>query len=188
MYKIYAFIGKSASGKDTIVQELLKHSDKFHGVVSCTTRPKRDYEIDKKDYHFLIEEEMIDKINDNMMIEISVFNNWIYGTSYESLDANKINLGVFNIQGIHSMLERDDIDLRVFYVQASDKNRLIRQLTRENEPNIDEIFRRYKTDAEDFNTYNISDFFYTRIENNSSQDFDNCIATVLAFAESDYLD
>ena len=48
MYKIYAIIGKSASGKDTLAQELIKKNNMFHGVVSSTTRPKRDYEINNR--------------------------------------------------------------------------------------------------------------------------------------------
>lgn len=188
MYKIYAFIGKSASGKDTIVQELIKRNNSFHGIVSSTTRPKRDYEIDKKDYYFVTEEQMVNLINDDKMLEVSIFNNWIYGTNLDALDKEKVNIGVLNIQGIHSLMERDDIELRVFYVQASDKNRLMRQLSRENEPNIEEIIRRYQTDKTDFSEYNTSDIFYTAIENNNTEDFENCIATVLAFYESDYLE
>ena len=186
MYKVYAFIGKSASGKDTLVNELLKRTNDFHGVVSHTTRPKRDYEIDKKDYYFVTEEEMMELCNQDKILEISCFNNWLYGTCINSFDEEKINLGVFNIQGIESLVERDDIDLRVFYVQAKDKLRLIRQLSREEEPNIKEIFRRFSTDDLDFKEYNIV-FPYTAIENNSSEDFENCIATVLAFKEEDFL-
>lgn len=187
MYKIYALIGKSASGKDTILNELLKKTNKFHGVVSHTTRPKRDYEIDKKDYYFVTEEEMISLCEEDKMLEMSCFNGWIYGTSIESLDKNKINLGVFNIDGINAFMERDDIDFRIFYVQTKDKLRLIRQLSREENPNIEEIIRRYRTDDDDFKDYNIV-FPYTAIENNCTEDFENCIATILAFAEEDFLE
>ena len=187
MYKIYALIGKSASGKDTIVKELLKHKgDIFHGVVSSTTRPRRDYEINGVDYNFITEEEIVKLCNEEKMLELSVFNDWFYGTCVDSLVDDKINLGVFNIQGIHSLMEREDVDLRIFYVQATDKQRLIRQLTRENCPNIDEIFRRYKTDNSDFSEYNI-DFLFTAIENNDNEDFENCIATIIAFSEEDNL-
>ena len=185
MYKVYALIGKSASGKDTIVQELLKRNKNFHGVVSTTTRPKRDYEINGKDYYFVTEEEFVNLCNEDAMLEVSVFNDWLYGTSKISLDEEKINLGVFNIQGINSLMEREEIDLRVFYVTAEDKNRLMRQLSRENSPNIDEIIRRYATDKQDFADYNIA-FTFTEIENNNDEDFENCLATIQAFAQDDY--
>ena len=82
-------------------------------------------------------------------------------------------------------MEREEIDLRVFYVTAEDKNRLMRQLSRENSPNIDEIIRRYATDKQDFADYNIA-FTFTEIENNNDEDFENCLATIQAFAQDDY--
>jgi guanylate kinase len=46
---------------------------------------------------------------------------------------------------------RDDIiDLEIIYVKASDKTRLLRQLNREEEPNVKEIIRRFATDEADF--------------------------------------
>lgn len=187
MYKIYALIGKSASGKDTIVNELLKKSDKFHGVVSHTTRPKRDYEIDKKDYYFVTEEDISKLCEEDKILELSCFNSWLYGTCIDSFDKEKINIGVFNIQGINSLCEREDVDLRVFYVQTKDKLRLIRQLSREENPNIQEILRRYETDEQDFKEYNI-DFPYVAIENNNTEDFHLCLDTIIAFSEEDFLE
>lgn len=45
---------------------------------------------------------------------------------------------------------RDELDLTIVYVQTNDKVRLIRQLNREEEPDVDEILRRYRTDQWDF--------------------------------------
>ena len=43
--KVIALFGKSASGKDSIQKWIIKSlpSD-AHSIISCTTRPKRDYE------------------------------------------------------------------------------------------------------------------------------------------------
>ena len=40
--------------------------------------------------------------------------------------------------------------MKLFYITATDKTRMLRQLNREGDPNVDEIIRRYKTDKEDF--------------------------------------
>jgi hypothetical protein len=45
-------------------------------------------------------------------------------------------------------------------VAASDKNRLIRQLQREENPDVEEIMRRFKTDKEDFYNFEIFRRFY----------------------------
>ena len=84
-----------------------------------------------------------------------------------ALSKSKVNIGVFNPAGIRSMLARDDIDLRVFYVSTSPKTRLLRQLNREEYPNVAEIIRRYGTDVEDFKNI---DFPCTVVGNENFQE------------------
>ena len=52
MIRVYAIIGKAGSGKDYILKKVLKNIDD-HGIVSCTTRPPREGEVEGKDYHFV---------------------------------------------------------------------------------------------------------------------------------------
>ena len=47
-------------------------------------------------------------------------------------------------------MKRNDIELKVFYIRANDKERLLRQLNREEFPNVHEIIRRFHTDHKDF--------------------------------------
>ena len=58
-YTIIAIMGKSGSGKDTLCKALFKEPAFLDAnlIVSCTTRPIRDYETDGIDYHFLTTEE-----------------------------------------------------------------------------------------------------------------------------------
>lgn len=54
MVKIIAIIGEAGSGKDYLVKKLIfNYPDLFHEIVSCTTRPRRENEIDGIHYHFL---------------------------------------------------------------------------------------------------------------------------------------
>ena len=175
-YKIIALIGKAGSGKDTILRKLIDNNSALHEIISCTTRPPRDDEIDGKNYHFLSAEDFAHKLLNNELLEAAVFNEWCYGTAYDNLDINKVNVGVFNPTGIESLLYIPNIDLQVFYVRCSDKVRLLRQLNREEEPDIDEIFRRYKTDREDF--FDL-EFDYIELINETPQDLDSCIRTIL---------
>lgn len=149
MYKIIALIGEAGSGKDTMMQKVLERAS-LHEIVSCTTRPKRENEIEGVNYFYLTEAEFNNKVLHNEMLESTCFNNWYYGTSYDSLDSNMINIGVFNPEGVGLLLEREDIDIQVFYIKVSDKTRLLRQLNREENPNVEEIIRRFNTDQQDF--------------------------------------
>ena len=51
-------MGKAGSGKDTLLKTLLQTSpfNMANPIISCTTRPIRDYEKDGVDYHFLTNE------------------------------------------------------------------------------------------------------------------------------------
>lgn len=148
-YKIIALVGKAGAGKDRILRETLACSD-FHEIVSCTTRPPREGEFEGIHYHFYEEKDFVDQILLDNMLEHTVFRGWFYGTGIESVDANEINIGVFNPAGIESLEARDDVDLMVVWVRASDKERLLRQLNREGDPDCKEIVRRFQTDEEDF--------------------------------------
>ena len=47
MFKIVALIGEAGSGKDTIMQRILASSPlAFNEIISCTTRPMREGEIE----------------------------------------------------------------------------------------------------------------------------------------------
>lgn len=174
-YKIVAIIGKAGSGKDTILRKLIDNNIDFNEIISCTTRPPRDGETDGINYHFLSNDRFTSKLLNNEFLEAAVFNDWCYGTDYDSLRINDINVGVFNPTGIESLLHIPNVDLQVFYVRCSDKIRLLRQLNREDEPDIDEIFRRFKTDREDF--FDL-EFDYIELKNESPQDLDECVRTI----------
>ena len=55
-----------------------------------------------------------------------------------------------NPTSLKLLAAQDNISLKVVYVKASDKTRLLRQLNREEEPNVHEIVRRFYTDEADF--------------------------------------
>ena len=153
-YKVIAICGKSASGKDTLLRYTIMNYMWLHKIINCTTRPPRENEIDGKNYHFLSLEEFAHKdAIEGKMIEVTKFREWYYGTSVEDLSLDTINIGVFNPAGIYALVQREDVDLYVVQVVASDKTRLLRSLTREDNPDVDEIVRRYLADREDFEVF-----------------------------------
>ena len=62
--KIIAIMGKSASGKDTIMKELVKRNPSLNEIVSYTTRPQRDYEINTIHYNFVTIEEFAEMLDE----------------------------------------------------------------------------------------------------------------------------
>lgn len=51
-----------------------------------TTRPKRDYEVDGRDYHFVGSREQMERdIQNHLFIEAGQYNDNLYGTSVASV-------------------------------------------------------------------------------------------------------
>ena len=179
-FKMIAIIGQAGSGKDTILRAVCEENHELNKIVSCTTRPMRDGEIDGIDYHFFTVDKFTEEVLNDKMLEASCFNNWFYGTSLDSLLKNKVNIGVYNPEGIESLMLHKDIELYVFLIEASDKVRLIRQLNREKNPDIEEIFRRYKTDRADFADL---PFHHNVLENEYIDDLDHAVSVICSAAE-----
>lgn len=58
----------------------------FTVLFSDTTRPKRDYEADGRDYHFVASREQMEKdIQNHLFIEAGQYNDNLYGTSVASV-------------------------------------------------------------------------------------------------------
>ena len=149
-YKIIALFGESGTGKDSIKKYLVKNEN-MNNIISFTSRPKRDNEIDNVDYHFITKDKFLQLMQKKKFLEVSIFNHWYYGSSVDSLKKDTINIGVFNVHGVSNLLKSKNLDVFPVRIQVSDeKERLIRTLNREKNPNCSEICRRFLADQEDF--------------------------------------
>ena len=157
MKKLLIIAGKSGVGKDTVMREVLaKTKGKSHKVITCTTRPKRENEIDGVDYYFKNELEFTSMIFEDKILEAQEFNEWFYGTPRESILDDVVNIIALSpegIEGIYDVVTEKEMQIVVVYLVANDKIRIKRALDREKEPDIREIFRRYETDEEDFEDF-----------------------------------
>ncbi|XP_067640330.1 disks large 1 tumor suppressor protein isoform X11 [Eurosta solidaginis] len=73
--------------KDRINDDLIsEYPEKFGSCVPHTTRPKRDYEVDGRDYHFVSSREQMERdIQNHLFIEAGQYNDNLYGTSVASV-------------------------------------------------------------------------------------------------------
>ena len=177
-YKMIILCGKAGSGKDTLLHEVYeKNKDKLNLIVSDTTRPPRDNEVNGVDYNFVTDSFFQSHLED--YIEYTNFNGWWYGTPTTSFNLDKINIGIMNLQGVESLYDRqDNIKLKLFYISAPDKERMLRQLQRETYPDVEEICRRFLADEEDFSTKSLHKYPFKRIRNASYFSIPESVATI----------
>uniref|UniRef100_A0A8C7INQ7 Discs, large homolog 2 (Drosophila) n=1 Tax=Oncorhynchus kisutch TaxID=8019 RepID=A0A8C7INQ7_ONCKI len=73
--------------KDRINDDLIsEYPDKFGSCVPHTTRSRRDYEVDGRDYHFVMSREQMEQdIQEHKFIEAGQYNDNLYGTSVQSV-------------------------------------------------------------------------------------------------------
>lgn len=148
---IIAICGKSASGKDTLAKAFQKSGYGFANIVSDTTRPPRQGEVDGINYNFILPREFRERMRQEKYLEFSEFRGWYYGTNKQSV-CGEVNIGVFNIDGIVSLLQfsrKDEYTVVPVYLKINVFTRLYRSIKREHKITL-EMIRRVFADWFDF--------------------------------------
>lgn len=173
MGKIFCIMGKSATGKDTIYERLLRDEDlNLKRIIPYTTRPIRDHEEDGREYHFVTEEDVVDLQNRGLIVEMreyhTVYGPWKYFTVNDGnidLEKNDYSL-IGTVEGYVMVRDYFGADKVVpIYVEVEDGDRLLRAIAREKKqdiPKYEEMCRRFLADAKDFSEENIKDAGITR--------------------------
>ena len=78
--------GPSGSGKDTVMQKVLKKHPEIRFSISSITRDMREGEVQDEKYHFISREEFEEAIKNNQMLEYNVYLNNYYGTPKKPVD------------------------------------------------------------------------------------------------------
>lgn len=78
--------GPSGAGKDTVLNRMKERGVKADFIVTTTTRPRRDYEIDGVSYNFVSRANFDKMINNNDLLEYAqVYGNW-YGVPRQAVE------------------------------------------------------------------------------------------------------
>ena len=84
--KLIVLSAPSGSGKTTIVRELLKRHPEMQFSVSATTRAKREFEIEGRDYFFLTKQQFEAYIHQGRLLEWEQIYGEYYGTLTSEVD------------------------------------------------------------------------------------------------------
>ena len=143
---LVCIIGMSASGKDTLANEICKGDSNIHLCVSHTTRPMRLNEVDGESYYFVTNDEFLQMKEDNLFLEdrtYKVANGelWRYGLSLQELHKHKNSIAIVDLNGYIEIKNKfKSQDIYSVYLNANDDIRYSRYLKRLGEyPNKDEL-------------------------------------------------
>jgi guanylate kinase len=145
--KIIIISSPSGAGKTTICKYLLKKIDNVKLSISYTTRPKRKYEKNEKDYFFVNREKFIELAKKNYFAETAKVFGYYYGTPLENINKSfkKNNHILFDIdwQGAKKIRKRyDKSQIIDFFILPPNKKELKSRLENRGRDNRREINKR----------------------------------------------
>ena len=117
--------GPSGVGKDTVIQSLCRvpTDPERYFVVTCTTRPRRQYEVDGKHYHFLDDAEFERRRLSGGFLEANLVHGHWYGTPRDQVRAALLSgrdaILKIDVQGAAVVKQKVPEALLVFLVPPS---------------------------------------------------------------------
>ncbi len=168
MGRLFVIMGKSATGKDSLYQEIVKRHPELHEIVTYTTRPIRAGETYGKEYFFVSREEMYQLREQGKMIECREYDTVMGPWFYFTVNDGQINFSKEEDYILISTLEGYE-KLCIFYgknaifpiyIEVEEFERLNRAISREKgqkNPCAAEVCRRFLADEKDFAAEKLQD-------------------------------
>lgn len=179
MSKIFYFMGKSASGKDTIFKKVKEALPELKTIVIYTTRPIREGEQEGVEYHFVDEAGLQNWQEAGKVIELRAYDTvhgvWKYFTVDDGqFDAEDNYIAIGTLESYMAMKKYwGEEKLVPIYIEVEDGLRLERAVAREQKqkvPKYEELCRRFLADSVDFSEKNLKQAGINRRYHNVEMD------------------
>ena len=164
--------GPSAVGKDTMINRLIiKYPDVINKLPSYTTRPKREGEIEGKDYYFVTKEKFLKMKDEGMLFGIQEYNNNFYASNKkelkEALEENKkIIILNYNIETAYAV--KDEIDFNFVALLPPNEDELRKRLIK-RKTKTEEIENRMANSIKEICLINEAKFINYRLVNDDEE-------------------
>jgi len=165
----------SGAGKTSISKKILQKDNKISLSISCTTRPKRKGEINKKDYIFLSEEDFQKQIKNGDFLEFASVFGYRYGTLRQTVNRffNKKRDVLFDIdwQG-YQQLKQSGMEVVGIFILPPNKKELIRRLKNRGRDTTEEMKKRMNLAQDEISHF--PEYDYVVVNN----DLDLCVTKI----------
>ena len=153
--------GPTAVGKDAVIKLMFERKMQLHFVVTATTRPRRDNEVDGVDYIFVSKERFQQMIDQDELIEYS----WVYN-AYKGIPRSQIEQALasgvdvimrVDVQGARKVRQIYPECVQIFLIPRDQKELHDRILFRKSETE-EEIQQRLATARDELKCLPLFDY------------------------------
>jgi guanylate kinase len=165
----------SGAGKTSISKRLLQKDRRLALSISCTTRPRRKGEVNKKDYIFISDEDFKKQIKKGKFLEQASVFGYRYGTLVQTVinffKKNRDVLFDIDWQGFQQ-LKQSGMDVVGIFILPPNKKELIRRLKKRGRDTSEEMKKRMSLAQDEISHFPEYDYVVV----NDSLDF--CVSKI----------
>ncbi|MDP6907583.1 MAG: guanylate kinase [Candidatus Marinimicrobia bacterium] len=174
MKNLIVLSAPSGAGKSTLCEEIRRKKSHIKLSVSCTTRPKRDYEMDGVNYYFLSYNEFMKKVENHEFVEFEKVHGNYYGTLNnaikDAINSEELMLFDVDVNGAMSIKKKyPNNTLTIFILPPSIEDLRMRLINRGTD-SIERINKRLERTNKEmkfkdkFDTFMINDDLSSAID------------------------
>jgi guanylate kinase len=177
--------GPSGVGKDTVLQRMKELQLPFHFVVTATSRPKREGEIEGVDYFFVSPDEFLSMIDRDELLEHAL----VYG-EYKGIPRHQVREAFasgrdvvmrIDVQGAETIRQLYPEALLIFLSTQSEKE-LIARLKERRTESEEKLQLRINTAREELRKVELFDYYVV----NADGQLDATVDAIVAIIESEH--
>ncbi|MFA5450902.1 MAG: guanylate kinase [Dehalococcoidales bacterium] len=173
--------GPSGAGKDTVLNRMKERNVPADFIITLTTRPPRDYEIDGVNYYFVAEPVFMKMIENGELLEHArVYGNW-YGVPKkqvaQSIQRGRDAIIKVDIQGA-ATIKKSMPEACFVFVTPPDASALSYRLRKRNTESVSDLELRLKTAGAEFSQLHLFDYVVLNCDGEVDAAVDDVISII----------
>ena len=172
----------SGAGKTSISKQLIKKDKSISLSISCTTRPKRRGEVDKRDYIFFNNNQFNKFIKKNEFLEFAEVFGYRYGTLRHTVNSffSKKKDVLFDIdwQG-YQQLKQSNLEVVGIFILPPSKKELVKRLKIRGRDTFEEMKKRMKLVQNEISHFPEYDYVVV------NENLEKCVLKIMNIIESE---
>ena len=177
--------GPSGVGKDSVIREMKSRSLPLHFVVTATTRPPREEEVEGRDYLFISKERFAEMIDQGELLEYAV----VY-SDYKGIPKSQVRQA---LASGHDVIMRVDVQgaatvrrlcpqALLIFLTTRNEEELERRLKARRTESPEELMLRIATARQEMQRLDEFDYVVVNRDNHLS----DAVANILAILEAEH--